>query len=65
MEHIKVDPLDAIIGGRAKEVIERISERIRQKNMETMAVMGFFYDGKISFAEELRLLDEIDARYQD
>lgn len=59
------DTLDAIIEGRVKQAIERISERIAQKNMETLYVMGLVYDGKINFVDELRLLDEIDAKYSD
>lgn len=47
------------------KALQKVADRIERHSRETMAVVDLFYDGKIDFVEELRLLDEIDAKYAD
>ena len=57
--------IDAILAGKVDDVVKRVAEKAMGKINEQRAVLSLVYDRKIDFAEEMRLLDEIDAKYAD
>lgn len=57
--------IDAILAGKVDDAVKRVAEKTMAKINEQRAVLSLVYERKIDFAEEMRLLDEIDAKYAD
>ena len=55
--------IDAIINASEEKTVQRVAQKTMQMVDEQRAVLSDFYNHRISFAEELRRLDEIDAKY--